>query len=309
MRVNLTLKKSNDYLTNFFRHYSIIALCSGICSLMLSFYGIIAGVIRTIERMKANGFFAFAFFTMIANILAALSVSFVIPFAIEGIKKKRFVLPKWVAILHYVSTTSIATMLVFVLAFISWASPYDAFGDSNLVMHIFCPILILISIFQIENRYTYTLRDCFIGCIPLYIYEIVYYIEVALIGEANGGWKDIYHVQEHLSPIIAIPSLMLLGLGISCLIAVISNYLTKKREYKMFNYWKKKDIDPIEAKIEAYGLGNAMSRIKDENNIMIPIDILEYLSKKSNTNTDELIKSYVTGLICCQKETNKNREY
>lgn len=301
MRDNLTFKKSHDYLTNLFRHYSIIALCSGICSLFLSFYGIIAGVIRTVERMKVNGFFAFAFFTMIANILASLSVSFVIPFAVEGIKKKRLVLPKWVAILYYISTTSIAIMLIFVLAFISWASPYDAFGDSNLVLHIFCPILILISFFQIENRYTYKIRDCFIGCIPLFIYEIVYYIEVVLIGEANGGWKDIYHVQEHLSPFIAITLLMLLGLGTSCIIAIISNYITKKRENKMFCYWKKKDIDPIEARIEAYGLGNAMSRIKDENSIMIPIDILDYLAKKSNINTDELIKSYVTGLICCKK--------
>ena len=297
MKENVEIKKSHDYLTNFFRHYSIIALCSGICSLIFSFYGIIAGVIRTVERMKVNGFFAFAFFTMIANILAALSISFIIPFAVEGIKKKRFVLPKWVAILHFTSTNSVATMLVFVLAFISWASPYDAFGDSNLFMHIFCPILILISFFQIENRYTYKVRDCFIGCIPLYIYEIVYYIEVVLIGEANGGWKDIYHVQEYLPPIIAIFALMLLGLGISCLIAVISNYLTKKREYKMFRYWNKKDIDPIEAKIEAYGLGNMMSSIKDENNIIIPMDILDYLSKKSKINTDELIKSYVTGLI------------
>ncbi len=76
----------------------------------------------------------------------------------------------------------------------------------------------------------------------------------------------------------------------------------------MFNYWKENDIDPIEAKREAYGLGNEMSKIKDENNIMIPIDILDYLSKKSNTNIDELIKSYVTGLIYCQKEMNKNRQ-
>ena len=308
MKDNLKFKKSHDYLTNFYRHYSIIALCSGICSLIFSFYGIIAGVIMTVERMKVNCFFAFAFFTMIANIIAALSVSFVIPFAVEGIKKKRFVLPKWVAIFHYISTTSVATMLVFVLAFISWSSPYDAFGDSNLFTHIFCPILILTSFFQIENRYTYTVKDYFIGCIPLYIYEVIYYIEVALIGEANGGWKDIYHVQEHLPPIVAILSLMLLGLGTSYLIAVVSNYLTKKRESKMFNYWNKKDIDPIEAKIEAYGLGNAMGNIKDENNIMIPIDILNYLSKKSNTNEEELIKSYITGFICTQKKINKDRE-
>ncbi len=169
-------KKSHEYLTNLFRHYSIIALCSGIFSLIFSFYGIIAGVIRTVERMKVNGFFAFAFFTMIANILASLSVSFVIPFAVEGIKKKRFVLPKWVAIFHFVSATSVAIMFVFVLTFISWSSPYDAFGDSNLFTHVFCPILILISFFQIENRYKYTIKECFIGCIPLYIYMNLFII-------------------------------------------------------------------------------------------------------------------------------------
>ena len=200
-------------------------------------------------------------------------------------------------------------LLVFVLAFISWASPYDAFGDSNLVMHIFCPILILISFFQIENRYIYKLKDCFIGCVPLYIYEIVYYIEVVMIGEANGGCKDIYRIQKYMSPIIAILILMLLGFGISCLIAAISNYLTKKRENKMFQYWKEKDLDPIEAKIEAYGLGNAMSKIKDENNIIIPVDVLDYIAKKSNTNIDELIELYVKGFICCSKELYKKREY
>ena len=302
MKENTKPKKNHDYLTNFFRHYSIIALCSGICSLIFSFYGIIAGVIRTVERMKANGFFAFAFFTMIANILASLSVAFIIPYAVEGIKKKRLVLPKWIAIFHYISTTSVAIMLVFVLAFISWSSPYDAFGDSNLVMHVFCPILILISFFQIENRYTYTLKDCFIGCIPLYIYEIIYYIEVVVIGEANGGWRDIYRVQEHLPPLVAILSLMLLGLIISYVIAIISNYLTKKRENKMFDYWNKKDIDPIEAKIEAYGLGNEMSKMEEGNNNMIPMDILNYLSEKSNIQIEELIKSYVTGVISLKKE-------
>lgn len=99
---------------------------------------------------------------------------------------------------------------------------------------------------------------------------------------------------------------MIIGFVTSYIIAIISNHLTKKRENKMFHYWNEKDIDPVEAKIEAYGLGNAMSKIKDENNIMIPIDILDYLSKKSNVNTDELIKSYVTGFISCKKGINKN---
>ena len=301
MRENLATKKSRDYLINFFKYHSVIALCSGICTLILSFYGIIAGVIRTIEVMKINGFFSFIFFTMIANTLAALSVAFVIPFAVEGIKKKRFVLPKWVAIIHYISASSIAIVMVLVAAFMSWVSPYDAFGGINIITHVFCPLLILISFFQVENRYTYTVRDRFIGCIPFWIYGVIYFIEVVLIGETNGGWKDIYQIQEYMSPIMAMPFLMLIGLGVSWLVASISNYLTKKREEKMFNYWKK-DIDPIEAKIEAYGLGNMMSNIKDENNIIIPIDILNYLAKKSNINSDDLIKSYITGLINSKKD-------
>ena len=298
---NLAAKKSREYLTNFFKYRSVIALCSGICTLILSFYGIIAGVNRTIEVMKINGFFSFIFFTMIANTLAALSVAFVIPFAVEGIKKKRFVLPKWVAIIHYISASSIAIVMVLVVAFMSWISPYDAFGGINIITHAFCPLLILISFFQVENRYTYTVRDRFIGCTPFWIYGVIYFIEVVLIGETNGGWKDIYQIQEYMSPIVAMPFLILLGLGVSWLVASISNYLTKKREEKMFNYWKK-DIDPIEAKIEAYGLGNMMSKIKDENSIIIPIDILNYLAKKANINSDDLIKSYITGLINSKKE-------
>lgn len=301
MRKNLTIKKNRDYLTNLFRYRSVIALCSGICTLILSFYGVLTGVIRTIEVVGINGYLSFTFFTMIANTMAALSVAFVIPFAVEGIKKKRFVLPKWVTMLYYISTTSIAIMMVFVLAFISWASPYDAFGGVNLITHIFCPLLILLSFFQVENRYIYKVRDCFIGCIPFCIYGIVYFIEVVLIGETNGGWRDIYHIQEHISASLAMPILMLLALGVSSLIAIISNYVTKKREEKMFHYWKK-DIDSIEAKIEAYGLGNMMSKIRDENNIIIPMDILNYLAQKAHINTDELIKSYMIGLINGKKE-------
>ena len=236
MKENLTIKRSHDYLTNFFKRRSFIALFSGILTLALSFYGIIAGVIRTMELLGENGFSSFAFYTMISNTLAACSVAFIIPFAVEGIKKGRFVLPKWVAVMHFLSTTSIIIMMFFVLAFMSWASPYDAFGGSNLIMHIFCPILILISFFQIENRYIYSVKDRFIGCIPFCIYIIIYFIEVVIIGEANGGWTDIYHIQEYMSPAIAIPLLLMLGLCISWTVAVISNYFTKIREKKIYKY-------------------------------------------------------------------------
>ena len=295
-------KQNQSYLTVFFRRHSVIALICGIFTLVLSFNGIISGVIRTIEVMKVDGFKTFIFYTMLANTLSACSIAFIIPYAVDGIQKRRFVLPKWVAIMHFLSVVSITIMMVFVLAFMSWISPYDAFGGKNIIMHIICPILILISFFQIENRYIFTIKDCLIGCVPFCIYIIVYFIEVSIIGETNGGWPDIYCIQDYLSPTFAIPLLLVLVFSVSWLLAIISNYFTKIRDKKMFKYWKN-NINPKEAKNEAYRIGTMMSHIKDRNSIIVPLDIFEYISKKSNVNINELVTSYIKGLINSQKES------
>ena len=301
MRDDLGIKKSRDYLTNLFGRRSVIALCSGIFTLALAFYGIIAGALRRVEVSGVNGFSSFIYFTMIANTLAAFSVAFVIPFAVEGIKKRHFVLPKWVALMNYISATSIAIIMIFTVGFMSWASPADAFDGINLVMHVFSPILMLIAFFQIENGYIYSKKDCFIGCIPCFIYAIVYFVEVVVIGETNGGWPDLYRIQKYMPPAIGISFIMLFGLCVSWLVAAISNYLTKKREEKMFLHWEK-DVDPIEAKIEAYGLGNMMSNVKDKNSITIPLNILKQKKKKSNLDIEKLIEPYIEGLMNSKKQ-------
>ena len=68
----------------------------------------------------------------------------------------------------------------------------------------------------------------------------------------------------------------------------------------MFLCWKG-NFDSIEAKIEAYGLGSMMGQIEDENTIIIPKDILNYLAEKSNVNIEELIKSFIAGFMNNQK--------
>lgn len=307
MEDNSKIKFNRDYVTNLFKRRSIIALCSGIITLIFAFYGINAGMFRTIEVMKVNGFYSFIFYTMLSNTFAAFSVIMIIPFAVEGIKRKCFILPKWIAVLHYISATTIAIMMLFVLAFMSWASPDDAFGGNNFIIHVICPILILLSFFQIENGYTYSLKNFFMACVPFYIYVCIYSIKVFLIGEANGGWPDIYQIQEYMSPIFSVPILLLFGFCVSWLVAVIFNFLTKKREEKRYLYWNN-DLEPVEAKIEAYGLGNMMSKIKDENSIVIPLDILNYIAKKSHLNTEDLIKSYITGLTNGRKVNDMNNK-
>ena len=297
-----------DYVTNFMKRRSIIALCAGVLTVILAFYGMIAGVNKTNVVLGKDGFLSFIYFTMIANTLAMLSAAFTIPFAVEGMRKKRFTLPRWIALMHYSATVSVTIMMLCVICFISWVSPDDAFGGANIVTHIFCPVIILISFFQIENEYTYTMKNQSLGMIPLCLYIIAYFIEVILIGEANGGWPDIYRVKELLPYWLAIPMLFLFGLCVSFLIRIISNRLTNIRRAKMFALLKD-DAKAEEIFKEAYSIGVMIGLKGEKNNIRIPYDILEYFAEKYRLNVDDLTKFFVDGIIDGLKDRNKDNNY
>ena len=295
--MNINPKGSiREHLTVLQRRRSIIALCCGILTLILSFYGIIAGVNRMTAVFHKNGFTSFTYYTMLSNAFAALSIAFVFPYTIEGIRKKRFTLPAWVAVVHYTATVTITITMVFVLGFISWADPDEAFGGANLVTHVFCPPLILISFFQIESGYLFTRKDRLLGILPFSLYLVVYFVEVVVIGEANGGWEDLYQIREHLSPYLAIPLLLLLAFGVSTAVALLSNCLTKKRNKRIFRLWRG-DLDPVEVRIEAYGFGRMAGRHGEENSIEIPYDILKELAERYHLKTEDLMKPFVKGLL------------
>ena len=293
--------QSREYLTNIYLCRSVLSLSCSILSLMFAFYGIIAGFESTIRNLGRNIFFSFAYFTMISNMLATLSATFMIPFAVEGIRKKRFTVPRWVAVFHFTSTSAITTVMILVLAVMSWSYPESAFGGSNLATHVICPTLILISYFQIENGYSYSLRDRLFACIPFFVYTVVYYIEVVMVGEASGGWPDIYHICGYVSSPIVIPLLFLFGFGIASLIALVSNKLTKSRDEKAYQCWKD-DTDPIEVRIEVFGLGRMAGLNGEKNNVQIPFDIIERLALKYDLNMDDLSKPFITGYLNGVKE-------
>ena len=299
------ITNSREYLTVLLRRRSVVAFCCGILTLALAFYGIIAGVNKTITVLHEDGFVSFIYYTMISNTLAALSMAFVFPYAIDGIRKKRFTPPKWVAVLHYMVTTSITITMVVVIAFISTTSLDEAYGGGSLLTHVICPMLILISFFQMENGHILTWKDMLLGVIPFCVYMIIYYIEVLVIGKSNGGWSDIYHIQEHLSPVFAVVIAMVVAFGVSAAIAGISNCVTKKRKKKMYLFWSD-DLEPIEVRIEALGMGMMAGRCSEKNNIQIPYDILGELAQKYNMETEDLIKPFVKGLMIELNEQESN---
>ena len=295
-----------EHLTVLLRRRSVIALCCVILTMTLAFYGVIEGVNRMNNVMHENGFMSFTYFTMVSNVFAALSAAFVFPFAVEGIRKKRFILPKWAALIHFTATVSIAVTMVFVFAFVSRTSPYDAFGGSNFVTHVICPLLIIVSFFQIESGHLFTWKDRLFGIILCVSYMLVYYVEVSLIGEANGGWPDIYRVLEYISPAVAIPSFILLSFGVSVAVSFLSNRLTKKRNKKTFMLWKD-DLDPVEVKIEAFGMGRMAAQYGEDSNLQIPYDILTSLAKRYDADPGDLMRAFVKGLITERRDIENKK--
>ena len=295
-----------ESLTLLLRRRSVIALCCVVLTLILAFYGIIESVNKANTVWHENGFKSFIYFTMLSNTLAALSAAFVFPFAVEGIRKKRFSIPKWVSLMHYIATTCITVTLVFVLAFISWASPEDAFGGVNFFTHMICPPLILLSFFQMESGRRFTWKDRLLAVVPCFVYLAVYFVEVVIVGEENGGWPDIYRVREYLSPALAIPGFLLLAFGVATVIALVSNALTRKRNKQMYKFWKP-DPDPIEVRIEAYGMGRMAAQYGEEADIPIPYDILTALANRYRMDPEELARAFTVGLLLERKNRANGR--
>ena len=91
------VKNSNqkrEYLIGLMKKRSIIALCSGILELIFVFFALMMGFNKISIIYDTSVFQSYRYFTMISNTMAALSITFVIPSAVEGIRNNRFILPR-----------------------------------------------------------------------------------------------------------------------------------------------------------------------------------------------------------------------
>jgi hypothetical protein len=127
---------------------------------------------------------------------------------------------------------------------------------------------------------------------------------VVVIGESNGGWPDIYQIQRFTSLALAVPVLLLLAFAVSAAIALFSNHLTNRRKARMYRLWQE-DMDSIEARIEAYGIGQMAGQGSEKNIILIPYDILKYLADRYHLNIKDLMNPFITGLLIELKDHSR----
>ncbi|MBQ9156832.1 MAG: hypothetical protein IJ137_08625 [Eubacterium sp.] len=283
-----------SYIIGLSKWRSLLALFASLITVSFSMYGVAGGMVIYVENQwpLEN---LFHFLTINVSCLMAFCACLIIPFAVEGMRKKHFSYPKWVAMLHYSGITCSTFVFVFTVGLMSWADPYAAFGGYNRYLHIVCPIMTLIAFFMVESGFVYTLKDAVIAIIPTLIYEIIYLYEVVILGADKGGWEDMYHVTEYLPSAVSAVLVLLLVTGVSLLIRFLYNKLTIFRLKKMRERLWPEDVDPTEIMIEIFGLGRYMGKHVDSKYADLPLDVIQMIADMYGFKMKDLMKPYMKG--------------
>ena len=294
---------SRKYVIDLHRDRSIVAFIA--CTIVFIFcsYAVIVGLVENpTDLHPERGKALFHLFTVNSNVFSALGAILMIPYAVEGIRKKHFTYPKWIQVIQYsgaICTT--LTMLFVIFLIFPMAGTPSAFGGIYIWLHLVCPIMSLVLLFSVDSDIELTRRDALVALCPFCIYAAVYFVQVVIMGEANGGWRDIYRLVAYLPPYLATALMLALGLGIAFGIRFFYNRLSRRRQKALRRLWDD-NLTPVEIRIEVYGLGHFNGKNSDINNITIPIDILRDLSQKYSIDINDLLKAYNKGLIDGLKE-------
>ena len=275
---------------------SRLALIASLITVSCTMYAIAGGIIKYVRLGWELGTL-FNWYTINSNFLTAFSASMIIPFAVEGIRKKHFSYPKWVAMFHYAGMVCTTLTMVFSVGFISWYDPVLAFGEYNLYLHVICPVMVITSFFPVEAGFPYTKKDAVLAAVPTFLYEVIYALEVVVIGQENGGWVDMYYLNTYLPFTVSAVGVTLLALGITFLIRLLYNGLTRKRRERMLSRLWPKDVSPVEINIEIFGLGRYMGRHADTKFIELPLDLITMIAEQYNLKTEALMKPYIRGFL------------
>ncbi len=283
-------KKSRQYLIDIQKWRSLAALAACVVTLVFSVIAINKGMVEYVRDGEQVSKL-FRFFTTLSNMMTALAASFITPFAVNGIRKKRFVMPKWLSMFHFSGAVNAALIFVFAMCFILPFNKEFAIGGNNFYLHIVCPIAVVISFCLVESSHDCSRKDDLVCLIPFLCYSLVYLVMVVF----TGRWDDMYMLNTIVPAYVSLPLVWALACGIAFALRKLSDRLTRHRKEKMFASWKE-DAEPVEVNIEVYGLGRFYGLSGDRNELGIPYDILESLADRYSMSVSNILKVYMKGL-------------
>ena len=277
----------------------LIALIVSILIVSISFVGVTKKLLMPLTEGSAiAGKDVFRYFTVISTVAINVCAVLCIPFEIQGIIKHNYHLPRWIVDFLYISTT--CTTMTFMVSSVVIAPNAGIkatfFEGSLLYMHFLCPILALLLFLAVNLDHNIKKSRLALSIVPMSIYIIVYYYEVFILTESNGGWVDHYFIGGNISIGLLFIIVVITNLIVSYILLKVHNISHSKYKKAFINYYmnspKYEFSDVSEAIIY---LAKEDKKYYKEGDITIPIRIIKILKNRysSNFNDNELYTIYI----------------
>ncbi|MBP5255134.1 MAG: hypothetical protein J6Z23_07135 [Lachnospiraceae bacterium] len=144
-------------------------------------------------NMRVYGWPMFRYFTVDSNILLALSGIPVIVKDVRILAGTDTGLNRWETLFAYVGTAATTLTFTVVMVFLGPVFGFRLmFLRNNLFLHLISPLLAVAALCFLDHGYVIGWKEGLLGMIPCVVYGLVYFTEVVIIGQENGGWPDLY---------------------------------------------------------------------------------------------------------------------
>lgn len=290
------------------RTHCILALVSCLIVVVCVCAGVTMNLTTLHDQNFDNmGIRTFRMFTVNSNILAAIAAAVVIPYTIDGLRKKDYHLPNWVVTFFLVGTTAVALTFLVSLFILSPVKGFVLiFTGSRFFLHGVCPILIILAFCIFITSHKVSWRESFFSLIPVAIYAILYFVMVVVITKENGGWDDFYGFATRLPLWIPIVAILPLTFGITALLRLWHNASYKNRKRKETECFMAEFGDK-DANAIIYQMGASRAGVQPDGDIVVPARIIELVINYSKSDLDaaEGCRIYLDGYLGAARKGNK----
>ena len=268
----------------------VVCVCIGVTMNLTTLYD---------QNFDNMGIRTFCMFTVNSNILAALSSFAIIPYAIDGLRKKEYVLPNWVVVFMLTGTTAVALTFLVSLFILSPVKGFVLiFTGSRFFLHGVCPILNILAFCVFVTSHKITVKQSFFALIPVAIYAIVYFVMVVLIPKDLGGWDDFYGFATRVPIWISATVILPLTFGITTLVRLWHNHSFSKRrqnEAQIFlDYFEGKEAREI-----LFEMGKARAKIQPYGDVILPTLVIKKIVyfTDSDLSINDACRLYLDGYL------------
>jgi hypothetical protein len=268
----------------------VVCVCIGVTMNLTTLYD---------QNFDNMGIRTFCMFTVNSNILAALSSFAIIPYAIDGLRKKEYILPNWVVVFMLTGTTAVALTFLVSLFILSPVKGFVLiFTGSRFFLHGVCPILNILAFCVFVTSHKITVKQSFFALIPVAIYAIVYFVMVVLIPKDLGGWDDFYGFATRVPIWISATVILPLTFGITTLVRLWHNHSFSKRrqnEAQIFLDY----FDGKEAREILFEMGKARAKIQPYGDVILPTLVIKKIVyfTDSDLSINDACRLYLDGYL------------